>query len=148
FTPGRIERPLASGRIKAGVLICFESIFGGLGRKWVESGANLLVNVTNDAWYGRSSAPYQSWAMTVFRSVETRRSLVRSANTGISGMVDPLGRILRQSDLFVSWSVTAPLPLLEERSRFVRGGHLFAPLSGLAAVLILLLGVKRTQRSR
>ncbi len=147
FTPGRIEEPLVTGSIRAGVLICFESIFGDLGRHWVESGANVLVNVTNDAWYGRSSAPYQSWAMTVFRSVETRRSLVRSANTGISGIVDPLGRVVRQSDLFVPWSVAAPVALLEERSPFVRGGYLFAPFCALAAVLILLPGVKRTQRS-
>ncbi len=147
FTPGRIEEPLVTGPIRAGVLICFESIFGELGRRWVASGANVLVNVTNDAWYGRSSAPYQSWAMTIFRSVETRRSLVRSANTGISGVVDPLGRIVRQSDLFVPWSAVTPVVLLEERSPFVRGGHLFAPLSALAAVLILLPGVKRTQRS-
>jgi apolipoprotein N-acyltransferase len=147
FTPGRIEEPLVTGSIRAGVLICFESIFGDLGRRWVASGANVLVNVTNDAWYGRSSAPYQSWAMTVFRSVETRRSLVRSANTGISGIVDPLGRVVRQSDLFVPWSVAAPVALLEERSPFVRGGYLFAPFCALAAVLILLPGVKRTQRS-
>lgn len=147
FTPGRIEKPLATGPIRAGVLICFESIFGELGRRWVRSGANVLVNVTNDAWYGRSSAPYQSWAMTVFRAVETRRSLVRSANTGISGVVDPLGRIVRQSDLFVPWSAAVPVALLEERSPFVRGGYLFAPLSALAAVVILLSGVKRTQRS-
>jgi apolipoprotein N-acyltransferase len=148
FTPGRIEEPLVTGRIRAGVLVCFESIFGELGRRWVDAGANVLVNVTNDAWYGRSSAPHQSWAMTIFRAVETRRSLVRSANTGISGFVDPLGRVVRQSELFVPWSAAAPVPVLEGRSPFVRGGYLFAPLSALAAALILLPGVKRTQRRR
>ena len=106
FTPGSVGPPLESGRIRAGVLICYESIFPDIGRRWVENGANVLVNLTNDAWYGKSSAPYQSWAMTVLRAVETRRSLVRSANTGISGVIDPLGRVRSQSKLFVAWAET------------------------------------------
>lgn len=146
FTPGSIERPLTTGRIEAGVLICFESIFGALGRDWVNRGANLLVNVTNDAWYGRSSAPHQSWAMSVFRAVETRRSLVRAANTGISGIVDPLGRVVLQSDVFVPFAAAAPVHLLDQVTFFVRAGFLFAPLCGLAALLILVVLVKRPQR--
>ncbi len=147
FTPGRIEEPLAAGSIRAGVLICFESIFPGLARSWVDRGANVLINLTNDAWYGRSSAPYQSWAMTIFRATETRRSVVRSANTGISGVVDPLGRVQSESDLFVTWSGTMAVPLLEQRTIFVRGGWLFAPFSGLIAALILLVAKKRAQRT-
>jgi apolipoprotein N-acyltransferase len=107
FTPGVVGTPLAAGSVRAGVLICYESIFADIGRRWVENGANLLVNLTNDAWYGKSSAPYQSWAMTVLRAVETRRSLVRSANTGISGIIDPLGRVRSRSELFVAWAETA-----------------------------------------
>ena len=83
FSRGTIGEPLKVGSIMAGVLICYESIFPSISRTWVENGANVIVNLTNDAWYGKSSAPYQSWAMTVLRAVETRRSLVRSANTGI-----------------------------------------------------------------
>jgi apolipoprotein N-acyltransferase len=128
FTPGRIEKPITSRKIKAGVLICYESIFEKIGRAWVINDANVFINLTNDAWYGKSSAPYQSWAMTIFRSVEARRSLVRSANTGISGVVDPLGRVRSQSPLFESWTDAAEVPLLTEQTIFVRGGFLFGPI--------------------
>ena len=146
FTPGKIEQPLVVKDGHAGVLICFESVFPELSRKWVLAGANMLVNLTNDAWYGKSSAPYQSWAMTVYRAVETRRSVVRSANTGISGLIDPLGRIRSESELFVTWSEAFEVPLLEERTIFVQWGYLFAPVCLGLAVLIGLFGLMRPQR--
>jgi apolipoprotein N-acyltransferase len=79
FTPGSLQQPLACQTAGIGVLICFESIFPDLSRKWTENGANLLVNITNDAWFGRSSAPWQHFSMAVFRAIETRRSLARAA---------------------------------------------------------------------
>jgi len=147
FTPGVVDKPLVAGDIHAGVLICYESIFPDISRAWVKSGANVLVNLTNDAWYGKSSAPYQSWAMTVFRAVETRRSLVRSANTGISGVIDPLGRILSDSGLFVQWTQAVSVPLNTEKTLFVRGGHWFAPGCAVAGILISLLLFTLTGRS-
>ena len=148
FTAGTIETPFPAGPIKAGVLICFESIFPDLGKAWVEAGANLLVNLTNDAWYGKSSAPYQSWAMTVYRSVETRRSLVRSANTGISGFIDPLGRVQRDSGLFVEWAESMEVSLLDTETFFVRSGYLFAPICGAAAVMIIIVTLLRRNGGR
>jgi apolipoprotein N-acyltransferase len=136
FTAGTVTEPLSSGIIKAGVLICFESIFPDIARKWVNAGANVLVNLTNDAWYGRSSAPSQSMAMTVFRAVETRRSLVRAANTGISGLIDPLGRIRYSSDIFIPWAESSEVDLLETVSFYCRYGYLFAPLCALLAVVV------------
>ncbi len=127
FTPGKIQSPPACQKANIGVLICFESIFPDISRKWVQAGANLLVNITNDAWYGYSSAPYQTLAMTRLRAVETRRSVVRSANTGFSAFIDPLGRLLEVSPLFAAWESTAEVQLVEEKSLFVRGGYLFAP---------------------
>jgi apolipoprotein N-acyltransferase len=147
FTPGSIEVPLIAGDIRAGVLICFESIFADIGRGWVNSGANVLINLTNDAWYGKSSAPYQSWAMTVYRAVETRRSMVRSANTGISGLVDPFGRIQSESDIFTTWSKVVAVPLMEGRTTFVQWGYLFAPVCLGLAVLIGLITMVRSRRS-
>jgi len=136
FSFGRVEEPLVwrSGRI--GVLICFESIFPDIARKWSRNGANLLVNLTNDAWYGKSSAPYHSMAMTVLRAVETRRSVVRAANTGISGFIDPLGRVHEPSPLFTEWAATREVSLMAEETLFVRWGYLFAPFC-LAAGLLL-----------
>ena len=74
------------------MLICFEDLFPELSREFVKRGARFLVNITNDAWYKESSAPYQHFAASVFRAVENRLYLVRSANTGISGFIDPFGR--------------------------------------------------------
>lgn len=127
FSFGAIEEPLVRGEARGGVLICFESVFPELSRKWVVAGANVLVNLTNDAWYGKSSAPWHSLAMSVLRAVETRRSLIRSANTGISAFITPLGTITRQSELFVPWSATAEVVLCEEQTIWVRYGYMFAP---------------------
>ena len=136
FTAGTVETPVAvDDHLRLGVLICYESIFASISRRWVMTGANLLVNLTNDAWYGKSSAPYQSWAMTVYRSVETRRCLVRSANTGISGMIDPLGRVRVQSELFVPWARTASVQLMSGETPFVRWGWMFAPICGLLGLI-------------
>ncbi len=140
FTPGIVEQPLVWQQARIGALICFESIFADIARKWVQAGANMLVNLTNDAWYGKSSAPYHSLAMSVFRSVETRRSLVRSANTGFSGFVDPLGRLQLSSGLFEPWAASTEVVLWEEVTFWVRYGFLFAPLclvTGLGIVIVV-----------
>jgi len=140
FSEGTRQEPLIAGAMRLGILICYESIFPDIARESVGWGANLLVNITNDAWYGRSSAPYQSMAMAVLRAVENRRALVRAANTGISGFVDPLGRITDQTELFVEAARTASVPLLESETVFSQGGHWF----GMAcAVLAALLAVTR-----
>ncbi len=126
FTAGSSSRPLAVGRqLRLGILICFESIFPKVARDEVAAGANLLVNLTNDAWYGRTSAPYQSMAMAVLRAVETKRSLVRAANTGISAFVEPDGRVVRQTAIFTPAAITEKVPVFEKQTVFVRGGYVF-----------------------
>ncbi len=143
FTPGTETAPLKMGALRLGLLICYESIFPDIARESVKNGANLLVNITNDAWYGRSSAPYQSMAMAVFRAVETKRSLIRAANTGISGFVDPLGNVVRQTPLFTATAVTEHVPMLELETVFCRWGYLFAPCCSVLIPLLLLLRRKR-----
>ncbi len=142
FTPGKVEEPLSYDKAHCGVLICFESIFPDITRKWIHAGANVLVNLTNDAWYGRSSAPAHSMAMSVLRAVESRRSLVRAANTGISAFVDPLGRVEESSQIFVKWEKGKKVWLLEGISFHSRLGYLFGPccsaLSVIAAALLIL----------
>jgi apolipoprotein N-acyltransferase len=83
-----------------GVLICYEGIFPALTRRFVADGADFLVNVTNDAWYGRTSAPRQHLAHATFRAVENRVPLVRAANTGISAVIEPDGEIRWEGPLF------------------------------------------------
>ncbi|KPJ99792.1 MAG: hypothetical protein AMJ60_03775 [Desulfobacterales bacterium SG8_35] len=139
FTSGKPGQPLPCRDAAIGVLICFESIFPALARDWTSSGANLLVNITNDAWFGRSSAPWQHLSMSVFRAVENRRSLVRSANTGVSAAVDPLGRIVAASPLFQPFYLKANVPLLHTQTIFVSFGHYFGLLCLLACIPFALL---------
>ena len=127
FTPGASSQPIRIGDLRLGVLICYESIFPELARRTTNQGADILVNLTNDAWYGRSSAPWQQLSMAVFRAVETKRSLARAANTGISVFIDPLGRTPVLSPLFEPYQAAADLPLLTNKTIFCRIGHLFPP---------------------
>jgi apolipoprotein N-acyltransferase len=143
FTPGTIEDPIGYQKAKIGVLLCYESIFPDIAEQWVRAGANILINLTNDAWYGKSSAPQQSFAMTAFRAVETRRSVVRAANTGISGFIDPLGRVQMQSEIFVPWEASTDVVLNEEVTVVVRYGYMFAPLCFFLGAGLLLLQVLR-----
>jgi apolipoprotein N-acyltransferase len=99
FTPGQIN-PLPLQGQHVGVLICYEVIFPELAREYVRQGSGLLVNITNDAWFGKSSAPWQHLAMARFRAIENRVWLARAANTGISAFIAPSGRILQQTGLF------------------------------------------------
>jgi apolipoprotein N-acyltransferase len=144
FSPGTDLRPIPCQNTRLGVLICFESIFPDLARRLTSAGAGLLVNLTNDAWYGRSSAPWQHLSMAVFRAVENRRSLARAANTGISGFIDPLGRMRRLSPLFEEYSDCLPLPLLRTKTVYTAGrGYLAGPAClALALLLALALALK------
>jgi apolipoprotein N-acyltransferase len=105
----------------------------------VRNGATLLINITNDAWFGKTSGPYQHFSMTVFRAVENRRSLARAANTGISGFIDPAGRILAATALLEEAAVTHSMPLLKEKTVYTLIGDLFARVCmGMVIVAVLL----------
>jgi apolipoprotein N-acyltransferase len=101
FSPGERAIPLHAGNIQIGTLICAEAVFPELGRAYVNNGARILANITNDAWFGRTSAPYQHLSITSFRAVETRTPLIRAANTGITAIVDQNGHINTMTGLFV-----------------------------------------------
>lgn len=144
FTPGTTKQPVPCQNVKVGVLICFESIFPALARQQTEAGSELLVNLTNDAWYGRSNAPWQHLSMAVFRAVENRRSLTRAANTGVSGFIDPLGRMHELSPLFEDFTGYYDLPIVNIKSVFTfYNGHL-AGLICLIITCFLAIFTKRT----
>jgi apolipoprotein N-acyltransferase len=126
FVPGEPGKTLPWRDGRLGVQICYEIIFPELSRAMVKNGAVLLVNITNDAWFGRTSGPYQHFSMTVFRAVENRRTLARSANTGISGFIDPAGRILASTPLMQEAVLTRSLPLVQEKTIYTRFGDWFA----------------------
>ncbi|MCK4507654.1 MAG: apolipoprotein N-acyltransferase [Desulfuromonadales bacterium] len=110
YSPGEIT-PLPIQGHQLGVLVCYEVIFPELAREYVRQGSDLLVNITNDAWFGKSSAPWQHLAMARFRAIENRVWLVRAANTGISAFVSPSGKIVQQSDLFETALLTGAVGL-------------------------------------
>jgi len=101
-----------------GVAICFEVIFPDLVRRMAQEGANFLVTITNDAWFGDSAAPYQHFGMVVFRAVENHLGFARAANTGISGFIGPDGRILSRTSIFSEAAITGLLPLRSSSPTF------------------------------
>jgi len=91
---------------KLGVLICYEAIFPEISKAYKDKGVNILINITNDAWFGKSSAPYQHFAMSKLRAVENGVFLIRAANTGISGIIMPTGKVVIKTGLFKDESFT------------------------------------------
>src|SRR5512133_3353309 len=100
FSPGEQATPLMAGRTQIGTMICAEAVFPEIGRAYVNNGARILANITNDAWFGRTSAPYQHLSIAAFRAVETRTPMVRAANTGVSAIIDQNGHINTMTGLF------------------------------------------------
>ncbi|MGD0783700.1 MAG: apolipoprotein N-acyltransferase, partial [Candidatus Aminicenantales bacterium] len=97
LTPGNLPALHSFRGIPFGTPICYEIVFPDLVRRFSKKGARFLATLTNDGWYGRSSAPYQHFASAVLRAAENRRFLLRAATTGISGIIDPAGRVLVRS---------------------------------------------------
>lgn len=128
------------------VNICFEVVFPQLARTLCGSGSQLLTTITNDAWFGRTCAPYQHFAMAALRAIENRRFLVRAANTGISGVVDPYGRILMQTGLFVPAEFTAKVRWVEETTFYTRHGDVLVYVSIFVSVIVLFIPWRRVQR--
>jgi len=124
FSPGQGVVVAEVDGEKIGAFVCYEAIYSSLARRFVEQGAGLLVNVTNDAWFGRSAAPYQHLSMARLRAIETRRYLVRAANTGISALVDPYGRVLKSGGLFVPEVVAGRVDFRNDKTFYVRYGYL------------------------
>jgi len=142
FTAGTEHSVGAVDGHRLSALICYEAIFPDLVREFTSRGSELLVNITNDAWYGRTSAAYQHFAMARFRAVENGRYLVRAANTGISAVVDPRGRVLESTPLFVPALVVRDVPFVAETTFYSRRGDVFA-WACLGAAAALTAGVAR-----
>ncbi len=138
FKSGQKGQTLIWGEFPLGIQICYEMIFPDLSREMARNQAAFLINMTNDAWYGKTSAPYQHFSMAVFRAVENRRSLIRSANTGISGFIDPTGRIIESTQLFEEAVITGSMPVLKTGSFYTRYGDVFALTSMAISILLFL----------
>jgi len=125
FSPGRMTLLPLNG-YSLGVLVCYEAIFPQLARQYVDRGSSLLVNLTNDAWFGRTSAPYQLLAMTRFRAIENRIWIARAANTGVSALISPTGRVVAAGPIFEPLQISGYVGLGAKRTFYTRFGDLFA----------------------
>jgi len=160
LTPAVLHRP-DGPPVRMGIEICFDAIFPEISRAYARNGAHLLVNMTNDAWYGFSSAPFQFLHMVATRAVETGRPVARAANTGVSAFIDPVGRVFEATEVGIvpsdrlsvstaeltgpEWRMAA-LPLMESSTPYVVIGDIPAYLAALFAVLAGLVALIRLRR--
>ena len=138
FWRGTTEEPFHLDFGTVGVLICYESIFPQLSRDYAEQGTSVLLNITNDAWFQRSTAPYQHFAHLSLRAIENRMPVVRAANTGISGWIDPLGRVRAQTPIFVPRTETYSVEVTTTRTLYTRVGDWLGTLCVIATLGFLL----------
>jgi apolipoprotein N-acyltransferase len=137
FIAGTDSRPMLSNGQAFGVLICYEGIFPDLSRATVKLGATSLINITNDAWYGRTSAPYQSLEMARWRAIEFRVPLIRAANTGVSAIVDANGAVLGSIPLDEKGFLVRTVHPFRTLTMYARWGDFFAWLCVFAAVAVI-----------
>jgi apolipoprotein N-acyltransferase len=135
FSPGEqaVVMPLGPNRLSTA--ICYEVVYPDLVAAFVRGGSQLLTTITNDAWYGRSSAPHQHFWMATLRAAEQGRYLVRAANTGISGIVDPYGRVVVMSPIFEQTVVVGDVRYIDGRTIYAMTGDAFAYACVVAALL-------------
>ncbi len=126
FGRGRAATVFREDGYRFSVMICYEVIFPAEVREFALAGAQFLANITNDAWFGRSGAPYQHLAMAAMRAVENGSYLVRAANTGVSAVIAPSGAILAQTPLFVETAIVGTIHLREGETPYTRYGDVLA----------------------
>ena len=139
FTPGTVPVLLPVGDHIASTAICYEVIYPDLIRRFVRDGSELLTTITNDAWYGTTSAAYQHWDQASMRAIEEGRYLARAANTGISGFVDPYGRVIAKTPLFTQATVVQDIRFITDRTIYSRTGDLVAWASLVLTAAVFLI---------
>ena len=133
---------------KFGVLICFEIIFPDLCRRFVREGADFLVTITNDAWFGKTSAPYQHLSIATFRAIENRVFIARAANTGITAFIDPKGKILKQGGIFTQEAMTESIHLSKNKTFYTLYGDVFAWICSGCTILLLVFPFNQKRKNR
>jgi apolipoprotein N-acyltransferase len=146
FSAGQEAVLLPVGSHLVSTAICYEVVYPDLVRQFVAGGSELLTTITNDAWFGPTSAPYQHFEQASMRAIEEGRYLVRSANTGVSGIVDPYGRVLERTDIFQSAVLVGEARFLRTSTFYARHGDILAYASVAATALLLALAQARRVR--
>jgi len=137
FDPGSSYRAAELGGQPVNAIICFEAVFPQIERDFARRGSGLVVNLTNDRWYGTSAAPYQHLLMSRWRAIENRRFLLRATNSGISAIIDPLGRVRAQTALLTEGVCLGRFAFVQESSFYARHGDWLAILCAMITVVLL-----------
>jgi apolipoprotein N-acyltransferase len=143
FSAGEDAVLLPVGTHMISTAICYEVVYPDLVRKFVVAGSELLTTITNDAWFGATSAPYQHFEQASMRAIEEGRYLVRSANTGISGIVDPYGRVLERTDIFQTAVLVGEARFLRTSTFYARHGDILAYASVVVTAVLLVMARRR-----
>lgn len=150
LTAGNLATPLKmnTGEL-AGPVICFESVFGNYVQQQVKNGASFLVVLTNDGWWKKSAGVWQHFGYSKIRAIETRRSIVRSANTGISGFIDQRGEVISKSKSSINCAIKGNIQMNSELTFYVRYGDYFGKSSLLLSLSIILyvIGIERKKKA-
>jgi apolipoprotein N-acyltransferase len=152
YTPGEKFTVFEPPGFRFGVTICWENLFADMVRQFVRRGSQFIINITNEARFGKTAAPYQLVALSVFRSVENRVFVIRCANTGVSCIIDPCGRIANRfrdgsgEDIFVRGVLHGWVIPLEPKTIYTQYGELAVWASFLGLFLIFLLALWRLKK--
>jgi apolipoprotein N-acyltransferase len=145
FSAGEDPVLLPVGNHKISTSICYEVVYPDLVRRFVASGSEMLTTITNDAWFGPTSAPYQHFEQASMRAIEEGRYMVRAANTGVSGIVDPYGRVLERTDIFQAAVLVGEARFLQVSTFYARHGDILAYASVLMTAALLVTARRRVQ---
>jgi apolipoprotein N-acyltransferase len=137
YSPGEKYSKAETEYGSFGTMICYEIIFPGMVRKFYTKGGDFIVTITNDAWFGKTPGPYQHFSMAVFRAIENRKPVMRSANTGVSGFIDSDGKIISQSSLFKQQTLINRIKTDSTMTFYTKFGDLFSYLCIVLFVILL-----------
>ena len=147
-TPGDKVAVMEMPGLRFGCVICYELVFPHLVRKFAREGAVFMTTITNDAWFGKTGAPYQHHSNAILRAIENRVFFARSANTGVSSIVDPVGRVLVATDIYTEAAVIGKVRPSPIKTFYARRGDVFAGLNLAGLGLALILGFIKSRREK
>jgi apolipoprotein N-acyltransferase len=136
------------GKVRVGQLICYEDLLASMSRRATAAGAEVLLNILNDAWYGDTVAPYQHQALALWRAIENRRYLLRGSNSGVTSVIDAAGRVVAEGRLFDAEVVRGTVRRLQVKTFYTRCGDVFAWTVVAAALVLLWRGLSSRADSR
>jgi len=137
FEPGRSRAVFAVNGHRYGTFICYESIFADEVRQFVTGGADVLVNISNDGWYGDTSAAWQHLNMVRMRAIENHRWVLRSTNTGVTAAIDPAGRVTASAPRHIRTAIQVHFGYEHDLTFYAKHGDLFAYLCAAITTTVL-----------